>query len=99
MSEKVQTKLIKKRNNIFKGLQKKKKIITKREKNYFKFNFKNATNVGRLYCLPKIHSRLSNVLGRPVISNCGNHKEEVLEFLEHYLQPVKREGFLDQLKY
>ena len=27
----------------------------------------------RFYLLPKIHKRLNNVPGRPVISNCGKH--------------------------
>ena len=33
------------------------KIIREKEKNYFKFNFKKATNVDKLYLLPKIHTR------------------------------------------
>ena len=41
---------------------KKKTVITEKEKNYFKFNFKLATNVGKLYLLLKIHKRLSNLL-------------------------------------
>ena len=86
---------------------KKKTVITEKEKNYFKFNFKKATIVGKLYLLPKIHKRLSNVPGRPVISNCGTPTEKVSEFLDHHLQPVMKEGksyikdtadFLDKLK-
>ena len=69
-SEKDQIKLVEKSNSLFEDL-KKKTIITEKEKNYFKFNFKKATNVGKLYLLPKIHKRLSNVPGRPVISNSG----------------------------
>ena len=46
---------------------KRKKVITEKEKNYFKFNFKNVTNVGKLYLPPKINKRLSNVPGHPVI--------------------------------
>ena len=58
------------------------------------------------YLLPKIHKRLSNVPGRPVISSCGNPTEKVSGFLDH-LQPVMKEGksyikgtadFLDKLK-
>ena len=85
----------------------KRKLITEKEKNYFKFNFEKATNVRKLYILPKIHKKLSNVPGRPVISNCGTPREKVLEYLDHHLQPVKKKGmsyikdtadFLDKLK-
>ena len=38
---------------------------------YFLYDYKNATNLGKLYFLPKIHKKLFNVPGRPVISNCG----------------------------
>ena len=80
---------------------------TEKEKNYFKFNLKKASNVGKLYLLPKIHKRLSNVLGHLLISNCGTPTEKVSEFLDHHLQPVMKEGksyikdianFLDKLK-
>ena len=83
-SEKDQIKLVEKSNSMFEDL-KKKTIITEKEKNYFKFNFKKATNVGKLYLLPKIHKRLSNVPGRPVISNCGTPTEKVSEYLDHHL--------------
>ena len=85
-----------------------KKTVTKeKEKNYFKFNFKKATNVGKLYPLPKIHKILSSVPRRPVISNCGPATEKISEFLDHHWQPVMKEGksyikdradFLDKLK-
>ena len=65
LSEKDQIKLVEKSNNMFEGL--KKIVITEKEKNYFKFNFKKATNVGKLYLLPKIHKKLSNVPGQPII--------------------------------
>ena len=106
MSEKDQVKLVEKSNNMFEGF-KKKTVITEKEKNYFKFNFKKATNVGKLHLLPKIHKRVSNVQGSPVILNCGTPTESVSEFLDHYLQPAMKEGklcikdtadFLDKLK-
>ena len=70
----------------------KRKLITEKEKNYFRFNFKKATNVGKLDLLPKIHKRFNNVPGRPVISNCGTPTEKVSEYLDHHLQPVMKEG-------
>ena len=106
LSEKDQIKLVEKSKSMFEGL-KKITVITEIEKNYFKFNFKKATNVGKLYLLPKIHKRLSNKPGRPVISNCGTPTEKVSEFLDHCLQPLMKEAksyikntadFLDKLK-
>ena len=76
MSEKDQIKIVQKSNSMFEDL-KKKTVITEKEKNYFKFNFKKVTNVGKLYLLPKIHKRHSNVLGRPVILNYVTPIEEV----------------------
>ena len=74
--------LVEQSNNMFENLQRK-SVIKEREKNYFKFNFKKATNLGKLYLLPKIHKDLSNVPARPVISNCGTPTEKVSEFLDH----------------
>ena len=44
----------------------------------------------RFYLLPKIHKRLHNVPGRPVISNCGFYTENISSFLDHHLQPIAR---------
>ena len=45
-----------------------------------------------MYQLPKIHKRLVNVPGRPVISNCGTSTEKASEFLDHQLQPIMDSG-------
>ena len=42
--------------------------------------------------LPKIRKRLSNVPGRPVISNFGTPTEKVSEFLDHHLKPIMQNG-------
>ena len=42
----------------------------------------------RFYLLPKIHKRLHNVPGRPVISNCGYYTENISSFLDYHLQPL-----------
>ena len=44
--------------------------------------------LGRFYLLPKIHKRLENVPGRPVISNCGTATERLSEFLDFHIQPL-----------
>ena len=38
--------------------------------------------------LPKIHKRLNNIPGRPVISNCGYYTENISAFLDFHLQPL-----------
>ena len=105
-SEKDQIKLVEKSNSMFEEL-KKKTVITEKEKNYFKFNLKKATNVGKLCLQPKIHKRIRNVPGCPVILDCGTPAEKVSEYLDHHLQLVMKEGkscikytadFLDKLK-
>ena len=44
------------------------------------------------YLLPKIHKRLSDVPGRPVISNCGTPTEKASEFLDYQLKPIVQKG-------
>ena len=55
----------------------------------------------------KIYKRLSNVPGRPVISNCGTATEKASEFLDFYLKPLMQNGwsyirdsgdFIDKMK-
>ena len=86
ISENDLVKLVEKSNCFFDEM-KRKGVIGEKERNYFKINFKNATNVGKMYLLPKIHKKLYDVHGRPVISNCDMATEKVSEFLDHILQP------------
>ena len=79
--------LVEQSNKMFLNLQRK-SVIQEREKNYFNFNFKKATYLGKLFLLPKIHKGLSNFPGHPVILNCGTATEKVSEFLDHQLQPI-----------
>ena len=74
-------------NKLFKNL-KTKRSITEKELKYFTIAFKKATNLGKLYLLPKIHKRLENVPGRPVILNCVTPTENVSEFLDSQLKSV-----------
>ena len=74
-------KLVEESNKMFKRLLSKKCILPE-ECKYFSYNFKKVTNLGKLYFLPKIHKRLYNVPGRPVISNCDTPTEKVLEYLD-----------------
>ena len=48
----------------------------------------NNPKVGRFYLLPKIHKRLHNVPGRPVISNSGYYTENISSFIDFHLKPL-----------
>ena len=48
--------------------------------------------MGKLYLLPKIHKRLENVRGRPIISNCGALSEKASEFFNFYLKSITQNG-------
>ena len=67
------------------------KLISEKELKYFTYNFKKATNLGKLYFLPKIHKRLSAVPGRRVISNCGT--PTVVEYLDYILKHIMQESW------
>ena len=93
-------------NRIFKSLYTRKFIIEK-ELKYFSYDFKKTTNLGKLYLLPKIHKRLHNVPGRPVISNCGTPTQKASELLDFDLKPLMQSGwsyirdsgdFIDKMK-
>ena len=72
---------------------KRKGSISEKEMKYFVYDYKIASNLGELYFLPKIHKRLSNVPGRPVISNCGTPTEKASEFLDYHLKPVMQKSW------
>ena len=59
----------------------------------FTIDFKKATNLGKLYLLPKILKHLFEVPGRPVTSNCGTLTENFFEILDSELKSVTQEGW------
>ena len=92
ITEKDQVGVVEKSNNLFSNLRRK-NVITENVNNYFRFNFKKATNLGKLYLLPKIlHKGLCKVPGRPVICNCGTPSDKVSKFLDHHLQAIMKQG-------
>ena len=78
-------------NKFSRGL-KTKGLIAEKELKYFTYEYKKACNLGKMYLLPKIHKRLLDVPGRPVISNCRMPTEKVSEFLDFQLKPVMQNG-------
>ena len=74
-------------NKMFNSL-KKRGYITEKQLKSFCYEYKKATNFGKLYFLPKIHNRSHNVPGRPVVSNCGTPTEIYSEFLDYHLKPL-----------
>ena len=89
--DKILSELVEKSNHFFKSL-KARGIISEKELQHFTYKYKKTTSLGKMYLLPKIHKRLYDVPGRPVISNCGTPTEKVSEFLDHHLKPVMQEG-------
>ena len=81
-----------KSNRLFESL-KHRQLITEKEFKYLCFEFKKTCNLGKLYLLSKIHKWLSNVLGRPIISNCGLPTKKVSKFLDSHIQPIMRIGW------
>ena len=54
------------------------------------YSFINKPKLRRFYLLPKIHKRLRNVPGIPVISNSGFFTEKLSAFLEYYLKSLSQ---------
>ena len=52
------------------------------------YEYKKATILGKFYLFPKIHKRLDNVPGRPIISNCGAPTEKASEFFDFHQKRV-----------
>ena len=48
----------------------------------------NNPELGRFYLLLKIHKRLHNVPGKPVISSSGYYNKNISAFLEYHLKPI-----------
>ena len=91
-SENILSKVAEMSNKMFSNL-KKRGYITEKQLKYFSYEYRKATNFGKLYFLPKIHKRLHNVPGRPVISNCGTPTEKCSEFLDYHLKPLMQMGW------
>ena len=79
-------------NKIFKSIERK-GAISEKEMKYFLYDYKTATNLGKLYFLPKIHKKLFNVTGRPIISNCGTPTEKASKFLDHHMELVMQSSW------
>ena len=69
------------------------KLIYQKELKYFTYSFKKASNLGKLYFIPKIHNRSSSVPGRSVISNYDTPTEKVSEYLDHILKHIVQESW------
>ena len=63
-------------------------MIAKRHQ-YFTYKCKKATNVAKMYLLPKTHKMSIGVPGRPLITNCGRSIGKISEILKHHLKPSK----------
>ena len=90
-NDKILRDLVEASNKMFLNLRRKGSVSEKKKK-YFVYDYKNASNLGKLYFLLKIRKRLSNVPGRPFISNCGTPTQKASEFLDHHLKHVISHG-------
>ena len=61
-NDKILCNMVETSNNMFLNL-KRKGSISEKEINFFVYDYKNASNLRKLYFFPKIHKRLSNVPG------------------------------------
>ena len=91
-NEKLMQEVAEPRNKMFRNLINR-DFLTDKETKYFTFNHKGACNFGKLYFFPKIHKRLSNVPGLPVISNCRTPTEKSSEFLDSHLKTIMQESW------
>ena len=62
-------------------------IIT--DENY-RYLARKDNKLRRFYLLPKIHKRLVNATGRPVVSYCSTATERISELVDSCLQPLVR---------
>ena len=67
--------------------------IDEKQVKYFTYEYKKTCDLGKLYLLPKIHKRMDDVSGRPVISNCGTPTEKISEFLDTQLKPIMQKSW------
>ena len=86
ISDSLIPKITEKSNKIFESL-KRRGFISEKQLKYFRFNFKKACNLIKLYILAKIHKRMFNVPVRPVISTCDTPIEKASEYLDSHLNP------------
>ena len=77
--------LLKKSSKLFSKKIRDRRDISDSTLDYF---LVNNLKLGRYYLLPKIHKKLHNVTGQPVISNSGYYTENISAFLEFHLKPL-----------
>ena len=86
--EKLLCELVEKSNSSFKELKKMACISD----NALPTNLKRLLLWANFSLLPKIHKRLENVPGRPIISNCGDPTEKGSEYLDFHLKSIMQNG-------
>ena len=59
---------------------------------YFIYEFKKATNFGKLFLLPTFYKRLHNFPEKAVIYFSGNPTKKCWEYLDHYFSHIKDSG-------
>ena len=65
-------------------------MLRKKEihKKLFRYLLVKDLQLGRFSLLPKIHKRMTNVPGRPVISSNGTSTENISSYLDYHLKSL-----------
>ena len=61
---------------------------TETDDNCLSYVLVKKLRTSQFYMLPKIHKRLDNPPGRPIVSGNGCPTEKISQFVEHFLQPT-----------
>ena len=75
------------------GSLKTKGKIDEKQLNYFTHEYKKTCNLQKLYLLAKIHERLNDVPGRPIISNCGTPTEKIWKFFDREIKTIMQQSW------
>ena len=91
-NEKILSGLMANSHKIFYSLGRK-RAISENEMKFLVYDYINATILGKLYSLPKIHKRHFKIPGSPIISNCTTSTEKTFEFLDHGFKLVMQSSW------
>ena len=72
-------------NNVVSEIQVCEQALSEKEVEYLQVR---SSKLGRIYLLPKTHNGLTDVVGRPVISNCGTATKHISDYLDFHLHPI-----------
>ena len=77
------------------NILRRKDFITERLLNFFAYEYKKATNLGKLgkFWFTYFHKRLFEISGKPVMSNCGTASEQCSVLLDYHLKKIMQKSW------